>query len=251
MARIASCTKAQCEKPAFTINSQAQHTLHKIEEQLMCLEQMGTASPLDSQFSKGYAEVLENVDHYHTTVIHSSEYSVACSSGCAACCCHWVEDVNSFEGILIAAYIKRVYPGEVARIKRQCQADCKELLRLEDLVTEKLAEQHEILKELPDAPDGMDLLLSVFYQMQRPCPLLSAEGICMVYPVRPLTCRMYVSVSDPVRCDPEYINESVIPTCIIDVSPKVNALLDTLHSRYAHGEGGDTGLRSLLIHHLC
>lgn len=250
MARTSSDLKTQSEKPSFTVDRHAQGILHTIEEQLKNLQLMDAPSSADSRFLAAYSQLVGSVDRYHQRVISTSEYTVTCSQGCAACCYHWVEDVNSFEAQIIAEYIKSNHPAAAERIRLQCEADCEELLRLEGLVTEKLTEQQDALKELAIVPDGMDLLLSVFYQMRRPCPLLSHEGSCLVYPVRPLTCRMYVSVSDPLRCDPEYINDAIIPTCIIDFNKKSNALFDALHIQYATGEGENTGLRSQLLQYL-
>jgi hypothetical protein len=71
----------------------------------------------------------------------------------------------------------------------------------------------------------------------------------MIYPVRPLTCRMYLSTSDPLRCNPDYIHASLTPTMIIDLSEEANRILDRLHFRFQRFDG-DTGLRSLLLKHL-
>jgi Fe-S-cluster containining protein len=79
--------------------------------------------------------------------------------------------------------------------------------------------------------------------------LLGDDGTCCVYPVHPLTCRIYVSFSEPHRCDPDYINEDAVPTALLDLEEQANRILDSLHFRYRRF-GDDTGLRSLLASYL-
>jgi hypothetical protein len=79
--------------------------------------------------------------------------------------------------------------------------------------------------------------------------MLSPDARCMIYPVRPLTCRMYVSVSDPLRCNPDYIHASTPPTMIIDLSEEANRIVDKLHFKFLRYDG-DSGLRSLLLKYL-
>lgn len=205
------------------------------------------ASPLDATFSEIYGEICAMIDEYQDILVRHSEYSVTCTRGCGNCCNHWVEDVNSFEAEIISDYIRKHTPEKIGRIIGQCREDCLELERLQELVDERVS----LLSENGDEPgiDNVDLLLGVFYQMRRPCPLLAEDGTCSVYAVRPITCRIYVSFSDPMRCDPDYITTSIVPTAILDLSETANKLLDTLHFNYMRFDG-DTGLRSLLLKYL-
>jgi len=93
------------------------------------------------------------------------------------------------------------------------------------------------------------LLLNLFHRQHRPCPFLDIDGTCSIYPVRPLTCRIYVSFSDPLRCSPEYAAGAAAPGRLIDLSPTANEILDRLHFKYQRLEG-DTGLRSQMIGYL-
>jgi len=237
---------SQCRRrlkpPSFKMDGTAGMMLENVLLRCNGLLKAQAATPLDPAFLVEYRRMLDDYDHWQRHMVAMSEYSVRCSSGCTACCNHWVEDVNSFEVMIIADHLKRYHNSKIARIMQQCGEDCDELLHLEDLTSEKIAECGDAFHELPDS---VDLLLHVFYQMRRPCPLLSVDGSCMVYEVRPLTCRMYVSVSDPLRCDPDYINDDVIPTCMITPGARADRLLDMLHERY--GGSDDTGLRSQLF----
>lgn len=229
------------------VPQEARRIMHRIVEKLSALERCEFSTPLDRRFRLLFSEAVGLVERYQEAIIDSSGYTLSCKRGCSICCCHWVEDVNSFEAAIIADFLRTTVPQKIGKIVRQCESDCREIERLESLVANKLQE-HDA------APanrfvDPIDLLLSVFYQMRRPCPLLSADGSCSIYEVRPLTCRIYLSFSDPLRCDPEYINASLVPTCLIDLSEAANRLLDSLHFRYARFDG-DTGLRSLLLKYL-
>ena len=232
---------------AVPIPPQAYPHLHRITGMLARLEQSASPSPLSASFKERYASILSAVESFQKVVVERSAYSVTCKKRCTACCNHWVEDVNSFEAIIIADYLKKNQPDRLDNIRQQCEADCRELERLELLVNERLYGNENIVEKY--SFDSVDLLLNVFYQMQRPCPLLTAEGDCSVYHLRPITCRMYVSFSDPLHCSAEYINSNVVPTCLIDLSEEANQIIDTLHFRYLRYEG-DTGLRSLLVKHL-
>ncbi|MBN1758887.1 MAG: YkgJ family cysteine cluster protein [Chitinispirillaceae bacterium] len=214
---------------------------------LTALEQATCSSPLDTPFLDHWLAFLGEVDSFQQCVITHSEYTVTCSRGCADCCYHWVEDVNSFEAEIISATLKKQFPDRIEAILQTCRTDIAELERLDSLVQERLQGQN---LQSPEAdPDPDDLLLHVYYRMRRPCPLLHGDGSCMVYEVRPLTCRMYLSFSDPIRCDPDYIDPETTSTCMLDLSERANAVLDRLHFTYLRHEG-DTGLRSLLAKYL-
>ncbi len=226
---------------AVAIPPTARPIIIRIIDKLTLLERQAFTSPLDKGFRALFAEVADLAVRYQEEVVARSDYTVSCTRGCSDCCNHWVEDVNSFEAAIIADFIRRKMPGRVDDIRRRCISDCHELERLEKLVTIKLQRQ-QAASGVPSI-DQVDLLLSVFYQMKRPCPLLADDGNCSIYELRPLTCRIYVSFSDPLRCNPGYINTSVVPTCLIDLPETANRILDTLHFRYLR-INGDTGLRS-------
>lgn len=221
----------------------------RITNQLTLLEGASFQSPIDTGFISRWRAILDAIGTFQNCVVAHSDYAVTCSRGCDNCCCHWVEDVNSFEITIIADRLRKNYPDRIADIRRQCKSDGEELERLDRLVQDRLREAAGEDPSAEPAIDQVDLLLQVFYRMRRPCPLLDSEGGCMVYDQRPLTCRMYVSFSDPIRCDPEYITPATTSTCLIDLSERANAIIDRLHFTYLRHKG-DTGLRSQLARYL-
>lgn len=226
---------------------QAAREIHKkIADRLAALEGGGFRSCLEPGFRKAWGEVLGLVSRYQEEIVRVSRMTTSCSAGCVACCFHWVEDVNSFEAEILAAYLGKKHAGSVGRIAAQCRRDEKALERLNAIVEEKLGGERN--HPLAAALDPVDLLLASFYRLRRPCPLLE-NGRCLAYPVRPLTCRMYVSFSAPERCDPDYLSEEDIPTYLFDLEEEADTAIDRLHFRYQKFENV-TGLRSLLERYL-
>jgi Fe-S-cluster containining protein len=237
------------KKKPLSVPPGAKKTHKKIHAVLLSLSRSTVRSCLEPEFTQTWNEALRLVDRYQQEIASAARVTMSCAAGCTACCCHWVEDVNSFEAEIIADYIRRRFsPDRVSGIAAQCRNDDRRLRSLNEIVETKINTMNPCLSK--NAPDPVDLLLASFYQLQLPCPLLDANnGTCTAYPVRPLTCRMYVSFSDPSRCNPEYINADDIPTYLFDLEEEADSIIDTLHFKFLKFEN-DTGLRSLLLKYL-
>ncbi|MBN1601247.1 MAG: YkgJ family cysteine cluster protein [Chitinispirillaceae bacterium] len=232
-------------KPLLTVPAKgvAIHTrMVALLKELIVLKSDNCLAP---SFRVPFSSCLKLFDQYQAAILEHNQMTVTCRSGCCCCCNHWVEDVNSFEAAIIYDYILKNIPERIPEIIKTCEKDLQQLEHLE-----KTMLSHPDVSQTPDDQlDQTDLLLAVFYQFKRPCPLLDNNGRCSIYPVRPITCRIYFSFSDPSRCEPEYINEDDIPTYLLDTQEEVSELLDTLHFKYLSFEG-NTGLRSLLLSYL-
>jgi len=233
-------------KSLLPVPSEALDVHRNIISRLIDLEHLTCSSCLDPAFQDAFLEILKLYQNYQNIIVKNSSRSISCKVGCSHCCYHWVEDVNSFEAEIIADYIKKNMTERIASIINDCTSDQNELERLYEIVAGRL---NECNKEDLSVLDEIDILLSVFYQMKRPCPLLDSSGCCLVYPVRPLTCRIYLSFSDPSHCSPEYINDDEISTYLLNLEENASEILDRLHYRFQKYEN-DTGLRSLLIKYL-
>jgi Fe-S-cluster containining protein len=233
-------------KLPLTVPPAAKKIHKQIFDRLTALEAGVFRSCLGPEFTKAWQEILALIDLYQKEIAGASRKAISCAKGCAACCCHWVEDVNSFEAEMIAEHLKKHHPGKVVRIIAHCGRDEKKLADLNDIVETKLAAEHD--RPSAAAIDPIDLLLASFYRLRSQCPLLE-NGLCLAYPVRPLTCRMYVSFSTPEQCDPAYIDNDDIPTYLFDLEEKADGIIDRLHFKYLKFEN-DTGLRSLLTKYL-
>jgi Fe-S-cluster containining protein len=208
------------------------------------LETANCPSCLDQEFKLHYFKILELFELYQNVIVKNSQYSSGCKRGCSSCCNHWVEDVNSFEAEIIVEYIRKYYPDRIRDIIDQCKEDVRLLNHIEELTLKKI-DTCDTEKTI----DHIDLVLSVFYQMKKPCPLISDTGACSIYTVRPLTCRIYMSFSDAALCNPEYQDQENIATYLLNLEENANTILDRLHFRYQRF-AGESGLRSLLLKHL-
>lgn len=220
--------------------------IHKeIETVIRRLLQSDIPSPLHPDFISIYNEFLSLFKQYQYEVIKHSKYSITCKKFCTFCCLHWVEDVYSFEAEIIADFVKKNIPKQISLIIETCKKDEDELITLNAIVENKLHENihHKEVGKI----DSVDLLLTSFYQLKRPCTFLNNRE-CLIYQVRPLTCRTYVSFFDPVLCKPENINESEIPTYLLDLEESGSRLLDTLHEKYNRYD--KTGLRAAIVDYL-
>ena len=160
--------------------------IHKqIFDRLAALETNCAGSCLEPEFKNAWGEILNLIDRYQKEIASASQKTISCSTGCAACCCHWVEDVNSFEAEIIAEYVKSNCPGKIPPILSQCRRDEETLKNLNTIVEAKASalDSGESSKKI----DTVDLLLASFYRLRSPCPLLE-NSLCLAYPVRPLTC---------------------------------------------------------------
>lgn len=105
---------------------------------------------------------------------------VACGSGCSACC-RGLFDISLLEALLLRQAFKAL-PEPI-----QLQVRQKSAARLADL---KQAwpnwESPYLLNGLPD-----EEWTAMSEDDETPCPLLAADGCCLVYEARPMTCRLH------------------------------------------------------------
>jgi Putative zinc- or iron-chelating domain len=124
----------------------------------------------------------------------------ACASGCFFCCFLWT-DALPLEVLRIADHLQRTAsPDDLAEVRRR-------------------------LRERVAAPLG-----------ERPCGLLTAEGRCSVYAIRPMTCRGFHSFSK-AACQASFEGCTSGPTAALD---------EPLHMLVAAMQGGIE--RSLVEH---
>ncbi len=235
------------EPPLPPPNKKARALHGKIIIQLKNLLSRNAASALDPVFKAGYSTILELFAAYQREIIASSDYRVTCGKNCPLCCFHWVADVYSFEAAMIGEYIQNHLPQNIPAMCAALREDARLLQTLDDMLDERVLKdaRPDTLREL----DRDDLLLEGFYQLRRPCALLDERGACTVYAVRPMSCRSYVSFSDPLLCDPDTIYYHEALTCLCTLEPQADELLEELHARYDRCEG-DTSLRTLLPYYL-
>ncbi len=109
---------------------------------------------------------------------------LSCRPGCSACCSLPVNATYP-EAVFAVAYIReRFSPDEIRTLVERAD--------------EWIAWSGN---ELSGYANGADLA-SVYSLYGPGCPLLK-DGLCSIYPVRPMGCRVHCSTSDPALCGPE------------------------------------------------
>jgi Fe-S-cluster containining protein len=141
----------------------------------------------------------------------------ACAPGCVFCCFLWTDAL----------------PLEVLRIADHLRCTAS---------PEDLAEVRQRLRQRLTAPLG-----------QRPCGLLTTDGCCAVYAIRPMTCRGFHSFSKSA-CQASYEGRTTGPTTALDepLHMLVAAMQEGIERGLAeHGfESGWVELNEALLHAL-
>lgn len=201
----------------------------------------------NGEFRRLYLKAMKLYDDYQNESVAASGDLLACREGCWICCCHYPEDVYSFEAAIIASHVKELPAETKARIEASCEKAVYRFERLKEIVREKLS--LEEYKSLSEESDPDEILLNSYYRLRNRCPFLDDTDRCAIYRIRPLTCRAYINLGDPSVCPPEMINETDTATYILDLDDEANGILDELHVRYGKYPG-DTALCSLVLKYL-
>ena len=201
----------------------------------------------NEEFRISYQNAMELYDDYQRSSVAASGDTLSCRPGCWICCCHYAEDVYSFEAEIISDQVKNLPHEKRTQIEKACEKAVYEFERLKNIVLEKSSLDE--YKSISAEADPEEILLNSYYQLRNRCPFLDETDQCIVYSIRPLTCRAYINLGDPSVCPPEMINETDIATYILDLDDEANDLLDELHFRYEKYPE-DTSLCSLVLKYL-
>lgn len=173
-------------------------------------------------------------DAYVAVLLRESRLQVACGAGCAHCCRHYVDSVESFELLFIHARLRsRDDFGNLLLALHKRESLFRGLLGEEGAETE----------------EGHDRALYRYYLEGRPCAFLEEGGRCGIYAMRPLSCRMFFSLSHPRYCrgraiaSPRNRNFQVeLPDRIEEEIARAGRLLAGRGSRPADARSGDPRL---------
>lgn len=153
---------------------------------------------------KNSLEILQKLYELYEDVQKYFYPFYSCKKGCSYCCYPYV-GVSLIEGRLAKKYIKD-------NISKENQdLFLKKILRYKD--------DYLSLQEV-NTPGS----LTEYLNKQIPCPFLSTDGNCLIYPVRPLACRGLAVISDPEECKLDRSKKHFIPFGINDYA--INAVLE-------------------------
>jgi Fe-S-cluster containining protein len=122
-------------------------------------------------------------DAYVGAVLSTGNESVTCARGCSHCCRHYVTSVEPYELLFMHARVRgdQRYPSRVIGMHRR-------------------AALFHSLRDGRGGDEAEDRALHRYYLRDQPCPFLEANGACGAYAARPMSCRMYYSLSHPSLC---------------------------------------------------
>ena len=147
------------------------------------------------EYHKAYSLYLEAVLPQH-------KKGIQCGPSCGNCCHHYPMSVEPFE--LVYLYSNMRTRDDFMSIMEDCQIRAT---LFESLFEKRLAE----IGSEDEAEDGA---LHDYFSQWKSCPFSSPKGDCGIYPLRPVSCRMYFSETHPDFCVPEYLqtekNESFV-----------------------------------------
>ncbi len=120
------------------------------------------------------------------------EHSITCREGCDACC-YGVIDGSIPEAILIQSYL-----DQNPKIKKKFQVNYTEWRKRVNM--QKILNALQSLHQANDN-ERQQMLENLRKTYGRvPCPYLEASR-CIIYPVRPIICRNYLSEANPKLCE--------------------------------------------------
>lgn len=159
------------------------------------------------EFTKRYHELYEQ---YLKAVLPQQPRPIQCRPACGNCCHHYPMSVEPFE--LVYLYVNLRKRDNLLDIMEACQVRSS---MFENFYEKRKAENSSevaanVSKQGLESTDDFDdkaedLALHDYFNAWKPCPFSNPVGDCMAYPIRPVSCRMYFSETDPKFCTPEHL----------------------------------------------
>jgi len=128
-----------------------------------------------------YRDLLGEIDAWFASCLMAAPPGMlACRQGCSACC-RGLFDITLLDAFLLREGFAQLPVDVQEQVLERCRPRLSELQQR----WPQLANPY-LLNDLPDdswtdMPEGDET----------PCPLLGADGFCLVYPFRPMTCRLH------------------------------------------------------------
>jgi Fe-S-cluster containining protein len=168
-------------------------------------------------------------EEYVREAVATSDEKVTCSRGCGHCCSHYVSSVEPFELVHLHGLIRRspAYPARVIAFHRRVSL-------YKSLLEGRLDEEAD------------DRALFRYYLRDLPCPFLTESGECGIYESRPMSCRMFFSLSHPSLCRGKAAASAGNRNFIVELPEDIEAAVMRASERLAAFELPDTLFEGLL-----
>ena len=133
-----------------------------------------------SEFFKKYEAIIQEADQVFNTVRARYAENVRCEKGCSDCC-HALFDLTLVEALFLnQAFGARFSGRERTRVLERADEADRLVHRL----------KRDAYKAVQEGKPAQEILLQMSKIKVR-CPLLDDEGLCVMYDMRPVTCRIY------------------------------------------------------------
>jgi Fe-S-cluster containining protein len=168
-------------------------------------------------------------DGYLRAVLATGE-PIACKRGCTHCCSHYVTSVEPYELVFLHARIRSLpeYPNRLVSLHRRAA-----LFR-------------SLLAKETAGEEAEDRALYRYYLRNQPCPFLTQGGTCGIYALRPISCRMFFSQSNPSLCRGRAVVSPGNRNFIVELPEDIEASLARAGRAFARFEFPESLFEGLL-----
>ena len=188
--------------------------------------------PLIREFTREYHRLFSE---YLEAVLPQQPRPIQCRPACGNCCHHYPMSVEPFE--LLTLYGDLRGRNDLLDIMEACQVRSSLFSRMfESRRTE--AEKGEVADGEGQAQMDLDdyaedKALHDYFAAWKPCPFSDKAGDCTVYPLRPVSCRMYFSETDPKFCTPEHLQTPENDSYIVYLPDSIEDAVYGISEHYA------------------
>lgn len=174
-------------------------------------------------------EFHRRYEDYVREAVATSNDPVTCSRGCGHCCSHYVSSVEPFELVHLHGLARRssAYPGLVIAFHRRVSL-------YKSLLEGRMDEESD------------DRALFRYFLRGLPCPFLTGAGECGIYDSRPMSCRMFFSLSHPSLCRGKAAASPGNRNFIVELPDDIEAAVMRASERLAAFELPETLFEGLL-----
>ncbi|WP_143314232.1 SEC-C domain-containing protein [Clostridium sp. HBUAS56017] len=135
-----------------------------------------------------------------------SQYA-SCEKGCSGTCCNIIAECTPIEAELIRRYVRKNFNNEIIKkIELYNAKNIKEVPRFKESIIN-------------------DNLRYEYYEKEIKCMFLDKNNECLIYNIRPFTCRKHIVFSSPKKCMPgktenRYIGSinDIMEKCVYNIS---------------------------------
>ena len=180
--------------------------------------------PKIKEFTREYHKLFSQ---YLEAVLPQQPRPIQCRPACGNCCHHYPMSVEPFE--LVTLYCDLRGRNDLLDIMEACQ--------VRSSLFSKFFESRRAEGGVPDQMDlddyAEDKALHDYFSAWNPCPFSDKKGDCTVYPLRPVSCRMYFSETDPKFCTPEHLQTPENDSYIVYLPDSIEDAVYGISEHYA------------------